>query len=209
MNPILCALLNPFASIGRSVLIVTCPDEHSEIAHHFGALSFLRDPSLCFAAREQESGELVAVFFDAYRRETPPETTKEKPSEPVHDTGLTESTIPFESLSGSSASIKQTFAATLAEHEKKPVPPSSDFPWLRVSMTRPSTTLPSGIDKEPSVSIRRRLLIVYPPAERPELHRHFNALASRNGCQLVFSATDRDTCESVLVIFEATTSEAA
>ena len=56
--------------------------------------------------------------------------------------------------------------------------------------------------------ISRKIFIVCPPVDRPDLCRAFDLLASKDGWQQVFNATDRDTGKSVLVVFEPA-SEAA
>lgn len=50
--------------------------------------------------------------------------------------------------------------------------------------------------------VSKRIFIVCPPVDRPDLVPVFAALASVDGWQQVFEAIDRNTGEPALVIFD-------
>lgn len=56
--------------------------------------------------------------------------------------------------------------------------------------------------------ILRKTFIVRPPADRPELLPHFEALAAVDGWRLLFMAEDEKTGESAIVRFELSPAEA-
>lgn len=50
--------------------------------------------------------------------------------------------------------------------------------------------------------VSRKIFILSPPADQPELHPHFAALASSDGYRLHFIAKDADTGETAIVQIE-------
>jgi hypothetical protein len=50
--------------------------------------------------------------------------------------------------------------------------------------------------------VSRRIFILTPPADQPELHPHFAALASQDGYRLHFLAKDKETGETAIVQIE-------